>query len=223
MTNEEKIQNLVDFEYKFYSKELVPYIDIVEVYFGAIPDGLLNEIRKFTGHICSASIEKTDSVEVRIDNINAAHKHLRRILLDCLKLMCIYKQDSVKQFKKRFRFFNTKDVDDGNFDVNLHKKISKAEKAFLEAKDADDTGKNDKKGFKFTTDGKIPTTEEIVECLDEVYQKYCEASNLYDEIIEYIDSHYEGVVRVAKKAVMSKAFAFLGWAIGIVLTIYSLV
>lgn len=101
MTLEEKIQAFIEAEYRFYSEELVPYIDLVEVYFGAIPDGLLNEMRKFTGHISSATIDKDDAPEVRIENINAAHTHLRRILLDCFKLMCIHQQDYIKTFQKK--------------------------------------------------------------------------------------------------------------------------
>ena len=127
MTDQEKIQTLIEREYTFYSEELKPYIDAVEVYFGAVPDGLLNEIRKFVGHISSATIDVDDQPQTRVDNINAAHKHMRRILLDCYNLMCIY----------------------GNFDVKLHEKSRRASEAFKDAKKADSTGNNDKLGRKY--------------------------------------------------------------------------
>lgn len=219
MTLEEKIQAFIETEYRFYSEELVPYIDLVEVYFGAIPDGLLNEMRKFTGHISSATIDKDDAPEVRIENINAAHTHLRRILLDCFKLMCIHQQDYIKTFQKKYKYYNTSDVDDGNFDVNLHKKSKSAEDAFKRAKDADNTGKNDKSVRRYTLESDIPTKENFVGELDEVYEKYCEAYNAFCEVTNYIDDHFEGVVRVAKKHIFSKIISFAGWAASIGLAI----
>lgn len=219
MTDQEKIQALIETEYRFYTEELIPYIDLVEVYFGAIPDGLLNEIRKFTGHISSATIEKDDTSEVRIENINAAHKHLRRILLDCYKLMCIHQQDYIKTFQKKYRCFNTNDVDDGRFDVELHKKTKQAEKAFKKAKDADNTGKNDKLARRYTLESDLPTKESLVSELDNVYEKYCEAYNIFCEATNYIDEHFEGVVRIAKKHILSKVISFAGWVISIGLAI----
>lgn len=35
----------------------------------------------------------------------------------------------------------------------------------------------------------------------------------------YIDEHYEGVVRVAKKHIMSTFFSVLGWVISIILSV----
>ncbi len=219
MTDNQKIQALIEQEYRFYTDEIIPFIDLVEVYFGAIPDGLLNEIRKFTGHISSATIEVNDKPAVRIENINAAHKHLRRILLDCYKLMCIHQQDYIKAFRKKYRFFNTRDVDDGKFDVELHKKSKKADQSFKTAKNADNTGKNDKSARSYSVDSEVPQSESIVAELDDVYEKYCESYNAFCEAVNYIDEHYEGVVSVAKRHIFSTIISFLGWAIGIVLSI----
>lgn len=219
MTTQEKIQSLIEREYSFYTNELIPYIDLVEVYFGAVPDGLLNEIRMFTGHISSATIETNDKPEVRIENINAAHKHLRRILLDCYKLMCIHQQDYIKTFKKKYKYFNTNDVDDGKFDVELHNRCKLADDAFKKAKDADNTGKNDKSVRSYSIDSDVCKSENIVDELDDVYEKYCDAYNSFCEAVSYIDLHYEGVMRVAKKHIMSKIISFLGWVISIILSI----
>ena len=219
MTDQEKIQTLIEREYTFYSEELKPYIDAVEVYFGAVPDGLLNEIRKFVGHISSATIDVDDQPQTRVDNINAAHKHLRRILLDCYKLMCIYEQDYIKVFQRKYRFYNTNDVDDGNFDVKLHEKSRRASEAFKDAKKADSTGNNDKLGRKYFLDEDMSEQKSMVDELDAVYEKYCVAYNALCEATTYIDEHYEGVVRVAKKHIMSTFFSVLGWVISIILSI----
>lgn len=215
---EEKIQAFIECEYKFYSKDIIPYIDLVEVYFGAVPDGLLNEIRNFTGHISSAAIEKSDDTKVRIENINDAHRHLRRIFLDCLKLMCIHQQDYINTFQKKYRYYNTNDVDDGNFDVFLHKKSMEADKIFKSAKDTDNTGSNDKTAFRFSLDTEI-STDNIVGALGLVYEKYCEAYNTYCEAVDYINKHYEGVVRVAKKHIFTTIATWAGWVISIALSV----
>ncbi len=220
MTDNEKIQKFIEREYEFYSEGLIPYIDLVEVYFGAIPDGLLNEIRKFVGHISSATIETKDNINVRIENVNAAHKHLRRILLDCYKLMCIHQQNYIKTFQKKYKHYNTNDVDDGNFDIVLHKKIKAANNAFKEAKDADNTGKNDKSMSKYTLETDVTQLGSFVDELDEVYGKYCNAYNIFCEATSYIDDHYEGVVRVARKHIVSKIISFAGWATSIGLAIF---
>ncbi len=75
MTNQEKIQTLIEREYTFYSEELKPYIDAVEVYFGAVPDGLLNEIRKFVGHISSATIKDAKKADSTGNNDKHGRKY----------------------------------------------------------------------------------------------------------------------------------------------------
>lgn len=220
MTVEQKtrIQECIEREYRFYN-EVVPYIDLVEVYFGAIKDGMLNDIRKFMGHIASAATADEDEPEVRLENLNDAHRHMRRILLDCYKLMCIHQQDCIKEFKRKFRFFNTNDVDDGNFDVKLNNMLLEAERLFKEAKGSDNTGKNDKKLFKYSLESELPEEENIVAGLDEVYEKYCIAYNSFCDAVNYINDHYEGVIRVAKKHVLGTIVSFAGWALGIILSV----
>ena len=203
---EEEIQLKINKEYEFYSREVKPLVDLIEVYFGAIPDAVLNEARNFIGHIASAATETTKAPVLRLQDIEAAHTHLRRILLDCYKLMCIHQQDYIKKFKKEFKYFNISDVDDGNFLINLRKYSNDADEAFKVAKRADNTGKN-------------PRTPEE---LGEVYEKYCIAYNTYTNAVDYINDHFDGVLRVAHKHFFGKVISVLGWLIGIVLAILSL-
>lgn len=201
------VQERINKEYEFYRNELKPFVDLVEVYFGAIPDSVLNETRNFVGHISSAAVETKNSNELRLKEVEAAHTHLRRILLDCYKLMCIHQQDYIKNFKKQFRYFNLSDVDDGDFLIKLKNYTDTADDNFKIAKNADNTGKNESGSGE----------------LEEVYEKYCIAYNTYTEAVEYINSHFNGVLRVARKHILAKVFSVLGWAIGIVLAILSLI
>lgn len=204
--SEELLFERVQEEYEFYCKSLKPLVDVVEVYYGAIPDSVLNEIRNFVGHISVASINTNESIELRFENIKAAHTHLRRILLDCYKLMCIHQQDYIKGFNKKFKYFNISDVDDGQFLINLKKYSDEADKAFAEAKRFDSPGKNEKKQGG----------------LDEVYEKYANAYNQYCAAVEYIDCHFDGVLRIAHKHVLGKVFSILGWVITVILAILAL-
>ena len=202
----DEVQTRIEEEYSFYCNNIKPVVNIVEVYYGAVPDGLLNEVRNFVGHISVAAINYNDSVEFRLKNVDAAHTHLRRVLLDCYKLMCIYQQDYIKAFNRKFKYYNISDVDDGNFCVNIKKLSDLADKAFIDAKSSDSPGKN-----KERNDG-----------IDDVYEKYQEAFHAYCDVKDYINKHYEGVIRVATKHVVGKIIGVLGWVITVVLALLSL-
>lgn len=203
----EDIQDRINNEYKFYCNEIKPKIDLVEVYYGAVPDALLNEIRNFIGHISNAAIQNEDTIQFRIKNIDAAHTHLRRILLDCYKLMCIHQQDYIKEFNRKFKYYNISDVDDGKFLITLKNLFDSANNAFKDAKNADSTGKNEKDPNE----------------LGDVYEKYCVAYNKYCETVQYINDHFDGVLRIAHKHVLGKVIAVLGWIITCVLAILTLI
>ena len=110
-------------------------------------------------------------------------------------------------------------MDDGKFDVELHNKTKAADKAFKTAKHADNTGKNDKLARSYSLDDEISQSESVVDELDDVCEKYCESYNAFCEAVDYINDHYEGVVRVAKKHVLSTIISFFGWAISVVLSV----
>ena len=134
---EDKLKN----EFSYYNQEIKPLVNLVEVYFRAVPDGVLNEVRKAFGHITSLTVEDDKGQDRQTEEIKGAHAHLRRVHLDCLKLMCIHQQDEIKGFKRKYRFYNLNDVDNGNFSVNLHDYEKDAETKFLIAKNSDSTGK----------------------------------------------------------------------------------
>lgn len=200
---EENLQNRIDQEYVFYSEEVKPLVDIVEVYYGATPDGVASQARDFLGHITNAVVQKDDSLELRIANVNAAHSHLRRLQLDCYKLMCIYKQSYIQEFKHKYRYYNLNDVDDGEFAVTLKKLSDAADSSFIETKHADRTGKNE--GVTLLSG-------------DDVYAKYCDTFDSYCKAADYIDSHYDGVIRMARKSIWANVISISGWIIGIVVS-----
>lgn len=201
----DKLEN----EFFYYNNEIKPLVNLVEVYFRAIPDGVLNEVRKAFGHITSVVTDDKKTVEQQSEEIRYAHSHLRRIHLDCLKLMCIHQQDEINGFRRKYRFYNLNDVDNGDFSVNLHNYEKEAEEMFLKAKNSDSTGKN----------SKSVSYEDYSSGSDEVYENYCRAYNRFCIAVDYIYSNYEGVIRVAHKHILSKIISFAGWAISIILAI----
>ena len=203
LVTEEKIEALITNEYEFYNSTVKLFISMVEVAYEAIPDGMLNDIRCFMGHISDAKIRVSDKLTFREENIKAAHNHLRRILLDCYKLLIIDMQKYIKQFNKQFRWFNLNDVNNGNFCVDFAKLINEAEKAFIEAKNQERTGKNDRDK----------------EDLGKVYSCYEDAFNKFCEVRKFIDNSYDAVVRIARKQCVGKILGFLGWTIGIAVSI----
>lgn len=233
----DNVQARIEEEYSFYCNTIKPFVNAVEVYYGAVPDGLLNEVRNFVGHIAVATINYNDPIELRLKNVDASHTHLRRVLLDCYKLMCIYKQDYIKAFNRKFKYFNISDVDDGNFCVKLKKFSDAADEAFKEAKSSDSPGKNQKEPAQIQKDGSDPTDKTFEKAMssdsndenakkndnaDDVYEKYQEAFNAYCTAADYIDEHFEGVIRVATKHVIGKVIGVLGWVITFVLALLSL-
>lgn len=203
------LKNKLENEFFYYNNEIKPLVNLVEVYFRAIPDGVLNEVRKAFGHITSLAIEDKKTLEEKSEEIRDAHAHLRRVHLDCLKLMCIHQQDVIKGFKRKYRFYNLNDVDNGNFSVILNNYENESEELFLAAKNSDSTGKNSKSvSFDDYSNGQ-----------DSVYEDYCKAYNRFCDTVNYIDSNYEGVIRVARKHILSTILSFSGWAISIALAI----
>ena len=172
---------------------------MVEAYYVNAPDGLLNEVRCFLGHIVDAQLHTSDSFNDRISNIDAAHTHLRRILLDCYKLLIIYYQDYINAFNQKFRWVDLSDVKDGTF-INEFDNLKKiALDSFLEAKKYDRIGKNHKE------------TEKD----DVVYQKFQDAFNNYCDVKTYIDNNYKGINRVKHRSIKRKILAVGGWIVGI--------
>jgi hypothetical protein len=184
-------------------------VDMVELYYDAIPDGMLSEIRSMTGHLCDATIRKNMSYEDRLANVRSAETHMRRIYLDCYKLMCIRYRKDIFNFKKKFFFIDWQNVTDGDFKRELSAKENKAVKEFKEAKKLERPGKNDR--------------DKESESMGEVYTAYTKAFNSYSDIVDYIEANLDKVERAAHNDRRSTFISVLGWIISIVLAIASLV
>ncbi len=198
MNFEDEIFKRVEEEYLYYNgiKKLV---DKVGVAFEAMPEGLLLEVRAFTGHISDAITIKNDSQEDRLDNISSAHHHLRRIELDCYKTLCVFEFNKIEEFERKYRFYNLSDVDDGNFVQNLDNLKQEAKEASEKAKSLDLNGNNSKQGQAF----------------DELYDAYQDAFNKYCNVTKYIDDHRNGASRIAKQHLFFKIAGVAGWVVSI--------
>lgn len=56
--DDEVVLQAIEDVYSFYAQELKQMVDMVEMHYDAIPDGMLSEIRSMTGHMCDATIRK---------------------------------------------------------------------------------------------------------------------------------------------------------------------
>lgn len=201
-----EISELIRSEYVFYREEVKPFTDAVDLAFDRIPDGMLSEIRDFVGHLADAATDSDCPKEARMGNIRDAHTHLRRVLLDCYKLLCISLRDSIKDFDRQYRWSNLSDVQDGKFVPNYTKLKQAAKYAAKAAKKAERLGRNDK-----SESG-----------LGEVYEKYLAAYNAYCDVTDYIEQNIEFVQRAAHKDVRRTIFSVLGWGISIAFAIWGI-
>ena len=198
------VANEIKKEYNFYRNEVKPILDLVEFLYDAIPDGLLNEVRSFTGHICDASARDDITVEQRLANVDNAHSHLRRIILDCYKLMCLWYREEIRIFDKKYRWSDLAGVRDGAF-VSHYSSLKKAAKdAFLDAKKAERPGNNDR---------------DKADDLGEVYHKYLSAYNAYVAVYDYLDECDSAVQQAAHKDIRRRVLTVVGWIVSIVVTI----
>ena len=213
MDFEEKILNDVKAEYNYY-QSIKLLVDKVGVAFEAMPEGLLLEVRAFTGHIADAITRKDDTEEDRLANTKTARHHLRRIELDCYKALCVYEFLQIKEFEKKYRFYNLSDVDDGNFVQHLEDLKKVDEDANREAKALDLNGNNTKHSTKSASDDKISRQVQENE-FDELYDAYQKAFNAYCKVTNYIEAHRAGASRIARKNLILKIVSVLGWVISL--------
>ena len=205
LTDDEIIWQLVEQEYDAYAKDFKPLLSAVEVYINDLPDGLLNEIRSFTGHISDALTKKSDTLDERKKNIESAHRHLERIILDCYKMLCLYHDEDITFFNNRYRWVDLTSVDDGKFVVRLTEKVKDAHDAELEAKNCESLGNNNH---------------------SVLITKYQDAFNKYMAVDTYIANHLDGINSVSHKNKVSKiinivlaVWGAIGTALGIILPI----
>lgn len=186
-SNNTIVQAAIHKEYELYRTEVKILIDMVEVECNRTPDGILNDIKSFTGHIVDAALDKKASLDRRMGNIEDAHSHLRRVMLDCYKILCICSRKRIERFVKTHRFCDITAVDDGEFPTKLHDYTEKAKKAHKEAKKLERTGKND---------------IEDKAGLGLVYEAYRDTYNCYCDTLKYIEDHRKGIIRLTRKHII---------------------
>lgn len=199
------ILNLVDGEYRFYTEEVINIQNDTLLMYDYLPDGMLSDIRDCFGHLCDAVTRTDQPFEKRRSNVENAHKHLRRFILDCYKIQCIWYRNQLRAFDNKYRWSNLSDVRDGKFQPEYIRLKNAAKDAFRQAQRTERPGNNDR-----TQD---------VEWIDDVYAQYEYALAAYTETLRYLEEARPAVERVAHKDIRRTVISVLGWTFGIIMTI----
>lgn len=203
-----EILNLVEEEYRFYKDEVIDIHNTTLLLYDRLPDGMLGDIRDCFGHLCDAVTRTEQTFEKRRSNVENAHRHLRRFILDCYKIQCIWYRDQLRAFDKKYRWSNLNDVRDGRFRPEYTELRDSAKNAFQKAQRAERPGNNDR-----ALEG---------DSLDDVYELYERALNDYMKTLRYIEEARPAVERVAYKDIRRTVISVLGWVISAVLAIISI-
>lgn len=200
-----EILELVKAEYLFYEEDVTNALNETLLMYDRLPDGMLSDIRDCFGHLCDAVTRTTQDVEKRRANVENAHKHLRRFILDCYKLQCIWYRHQLEAFDQKYRWSNLSDVHDGEFRPEYTRLKGEAKKAFRAAQKIERPGNNDR--------------AEELERLEDVYALYEGALAAYAEALVYVEDAMPAVERAAHKDTRRTVLSVLGWIIGIGMTI----
>lgn len=110
-----KVFSLVNAEYRFYKEDVTNVLNDTLLLYDRLPDGMLSDIRDCFGHLCDAATRTDQPLEKRCSNIVNAHNHLRRFILDCYKIQCIWYRQQLRAFDHKYRWSDLSDVRDGQF------------------------------------------------------------------------------------------------------------
>lgn len=200
-----EIFDLVKAEYRFYTEDVTNALNDTLLLYDLLPDGLLGDVRDCFGHLCDAVMRTDQTMEKRRSNVTNAHKHLRRAILDCYKLQCIWYREQLRDFDRKYRWSDLSDVDNGEFRPEYTRLKQAATDAFKAAKKAERPGNNDR--------------AEELEQLGDVYTLYEAALAAYSDTQVYLKKSRPAVERVAHRDIRRTVFSVLGWIIGIGMTI----
>lgn len=200
------ILHLVQAEFQYYKEDVTENLNNTTLLYDRLPDGMLSDIRDCFGHLCDAVTRTDQPEEKRRSNVENAHRHLRRVNLDCYKIQCIWYRDQLREFDRKYRWTNLSDVHDGKFQPEYLQKKKTARDAFKLAQRTECPGNNDR-------------GEELERFEDDVYGLYEKALVAYTECLRYIVDARAAVERVAHKDTRRTVLTFFGWAFGIVMTI----
>lgn len=204
-SNKETEDNLVDWDkyheefaqiYNTYLKVVQPFIVQLEIMDTNFPIEILNEIRSIFQHF-SKCYAYPDPKNIN-KNISKANSHLKRAILDCYKYACLSFDDEYKAFLHKYRGVDLSGVNNGDFLKDLTSKRAKAVKLLNDAK----------------------YTESLSDDVVVSFNTYCEAYNAYCSVHKLINDNKQYASAARKKQYFWKFVGFMGWAIGIALSIY---
>ncbi len=193
-TEDEDIRAL----FNTYAQIISPLIVQLELFDGEFPTEILNEIRAAFTHLarCAKDVE----CSIYQSNVKKAEGHMKRALLDCFKYMCVSYDEKYREFDRLYRNVDLSQVDNGEFLFKLCKmrkdavELSKAaHKAELEFKD-----------------------------VQFVFSAYETAFHAYADVQELIESSYEKLHRVQRKASRKDVLVIVSFVATIVSLIWAI-
>lgn len=162
--------------YNQYLVSVRPLVTLIEARTHQFPVPILNEIRAFHDHIARCYQDHYTEEQISSE-IDKAKSHIKRMLLDCFKMLCFYSNDQITKFEKQYENVDLTLVSNGEFANQLTLLSHKASKLIKEAKDAESIG-----NFSLT------------------YELFEKAYNTYEELIQYIDDNLVNVKWVKTRA-----------------------
>ena len=105
--------------FKLYLEVVCPYIIELESLDEEFPVEILNEIRGVTTHF--AKYVCYNAPDERKENLKLAKSHIKRAILDCYKYMSVSFGEFYNNFKREYRNFDLREVDNGEFIIDLSK------------------------------------------------------------------------------------------------------
>lgn len=216
-----EIFGLANAEYRFYQKDVIDALNDTLLMYDKLPDAMLGDIRDCFGHICDAVTRTDQPLEKRRSNINNAHNHLRRFILDCYKLQCIWFRQQLRAFDRKYRWSDLSDVHDGQFRPEYTRLKADAKDAFKMAQRVERPGNNDRAEEQERLEDDDGAEER--KHLEDVYALYEKALKAYGDALEYVEKSMPAVERAAHKDTRRTVFSVLGWVIGIGLAVAGIV
>lgn len=202
MINSRDIENRLKNAYDTYIHIVCPMIMQLEDLTSSFPVSILNEIRAFTTH--TAKISFANEISIKEDNLIKAERHVKRMLLDCYKYMCIAYDDKYNEYQNLYKNVDLSIIDNGNF---LRKLVSDKKKV------------NDKIHNARLEELSIENNEQ------HIFEHYEEAYNMYSELIIFIESRLtlldEAKHKYTRRTVVNYIFGSVG-VVGTIFTIISL-
>lgn len=194
------IENRLNKAYDTYINIVCPMIMQLEDLTSSFPVAILNEIRAFTTHI--SKINLSDDITIKEDNLIKAERHVKRMLLDCYKYMCIGYDDKYKEYQNLYKNVDLSVIDNGDFlkKVVSDKQIvsNKIHKARLEELSLENNEEN-------------------------TFQNYEDAYNIYCELIRYIEDHNSLLDKAKHKYTTKTIVSYIFGVIGILGTIFTVI